>query len=431
MTTTAQPTSSLSARRSAARGAGSSSLFRLLALRWVSIAGQIAAIAATVLLLQIELPLQSIALVIAGQIAVNAMSYARLAHAETITGMELLTQLLLDVAALTLLVYFAGGSSNPMVTLYLPLIAIAAAILPVRLATIVAGASIGGYSLLFAVHTDVHVHDTAQAIRIHLIGMWLTFVFSALIISWFVARMTAALRSRDAALATAREAALRNERVVALGNLAAGAAHELGTPLATIAVLAGELARYENLPAGLRDDAQLLAGQVQECKRIITQLAARAGSSRAEAAQAVALDAWLAALTARWQAQRPLVQPRIDLRGERPGPRLVPDATLEQALLNLFNNAADVSPAAVDIAAQWSRTTLELEVLDRGPGIADDIARRLGHETLTTRADGHGIGLVLAFAAIERSGGSLRFSARAGGGTCASVRLPLDALVTS
>ncbi len=431
MTTTVQPTSSLPARRSAARGAGSPSLYRLLALRWVSIAGQIAAIAATVLLLQIELPLQSIALVIAGQIAVNAMSYARLVHAETITSMELLAQLLLDVAALTLLVYFAGGSSNPMVTLYLPLIAIAAAILPVRLAAIVAAASIGGYSLLFAVHTAVHIHDTEQAIRIHLIGMWLTFVFSALIISWFVARMTAALRSRDAALATAREAALRNERVVALGNLAAGAAHELGTPLATIAVLAGELARHENLPADLRDDAQLLAGQVQECKRIITQLAARAGSSRAEAAQAVALDAWLAALTARWQAQRPLVQPRIELRGERPGPRLVPDATLEQALLNLFNNAADVSPAAVDIAAQWSRTALELDVLDRGPGIADDIARRLGHETLTTRADGHGIGLVLAFAAIERSGGSLRFSARAGGGTCASVRLPLDALVTS
>ena len=181
----------------------------------------------------------------------------------------------------------------------------------------------------------------------------------------------------------------------------------------------------------MRDDAQLLAGQVQECKRIITQLAARAGSSRAEAAQAVTLDAWLEALTARWRAQRPLVQPRIELRGERPGPRLVPDATLDQAFLNLFNNAADVSPAEVDITARWSRTALELDVLDRGPGIPEEIARRLGHETLTTRADGHGIGLVLAFAAIERSGGTLRYSTRHGGGTCASVRLPLDSLVTS
>lgn len=431
MNTTAQPYTPSPARLTAARGAGSTSLFRLLALRWVSIVGQIAAIAATVLLLQLDLPLQPIALVVVGQIIFNALSYARLLKAESVSSAELLAQLLVDVTALTLIVYFAGGSSNPMVTLYLPLIAIAAAILPVRLAAIVAAASIAGYSLLFAVHTHVHIHDTEQAIRVHLIGMWLTFVFSALIISWFVARMTAALRGRDAALATAREAALRNERVVALGNLAAGAAHELGTPLATMAVLAGELARHKDLPDDVRDDAKLLAGQVQECKRIITQLAARAGSSRAEAAQAVALDAWLEALTARWQAQRPLVKPRIDLRGERPGPRLVPDATLDQAFLNLFNNAADVSPAEVDIAAHWNISALELDVLDRGPGIREDIARGLGHETLTTREDGHGIGLVLAFAAIERSGGSLRYSARDGGGTCASVRLPLDALVTA
>ncbi|MBK6972016.1 MAG: HAMP domain-containing histidine kinase [Sterolibacteriaceae bacterium] len=416
---------------SAARGAGSASLSRLLALRWLSIAGQIAAIAATMMMLRVDLPLAPIALAIAGQAVFNALSYARLARAANVSNAELLAQLLGDVAALTLIVYFAGGSSNPMVTLYLPLIAIAAAILPARLAAIVAAASIGGYSMLFALNSHLHVHDTELAIRVHLIGMWLTFVFSALIISWFVARMTAALRGRDAALAAAREAALRNERVVALGNLAAGAAHELGTPLATMAVLAGEFARHDSLPADAREDARLLASQVQECKRIITLLAARAGSSRAEAAQAVTLDAWLEALTARWQAQRPLAKPRVDLQGERPGPRIVPDATLDQALLNLFNNAADVSPAEVEISARWSRNVLELEVQDRGPGIPDDIARRLGHETVTTRADGHGIGLVLAFAAIERSGGTLAYAVRDGGGTCARVGLPLDPLLAS
>ena len=335
-------------RSSAARGAGSASLSRLLALRWLSIAGQIGVIAATMMLLRVDLPLVPIALAIAAQVVFNVLSYARLARAASVSNAELLAQLLVDVAALTLIVYFAGGSSNPMVTLYLPLIAIGAAILPARLAAIVAAASIGGYSMLFALNSHLHVHDTELAIRVHLIGMWLTFVFSALIISWFVARMTAALRGRDAALAAAREAALRNERVVALGNLAAGAAHELGTPLATMAVLAGELARHDSLPADAREDARLLASQVQECKRIITLLAARAGSSRAEAAEAVTLDAWLDALTARWQAQRPLAEPRVDLQGERPGPRIVPDATLDQALLNLFNNAADVSPAEVE-----------------------------------------------------------------------------------
>jgi len=429
MNTPAHSIPSLPARLSSARGAASTSLFRLLSLRWVSIVGQIAAIAATVLLLELALPLQSIALVIIAQIAFNLISYVRLLRAASITSVELLAQLLVDVAALTLIVYFAGGSSNPMVTLYLPLIAIAAAILPAGFAAGVAAASIAGYSLLFGVHTHVHIHDTDQAIRIHLIGMWLTFVFSALIISWFVARMTSTLRARDAALAAAREAALRNERVVALGNLAAGAAHELGTPLATMAVLSGELARHRDLPDEVREDAQLLVEQVQECKRIITHLAARAGSSRAEAAQAVALDAWVQAMAQRWQAQRPLVEPRMNVDGERPGPRIVPDATLEQAILNLFNNAADVSPNEVEIDARWDRNLLEIDVLDRGPGIPDDLARKLGHETVTTRSDGHGIGLVLAFAAIERSGGSLAFSPRLGGGTRAHVRLPLKGMV--
>lgn len=431
MNTAAPPMMSSHPRSSAARGAGSTSLSRLLALRWLSIAGQIAAVAATAMLLQVDLPLSPITLAIAGQAVFNALSYARLARAASVSNAELLAQLLFDVAALTLIVGFAGGSSNPMVTLYLPLIAIGATILPAGLAVIVAAASIGGYSMLFTLSTQLHVHDSQLAIRIHLIGMWLTFVFSALIISWFVARMTAALRSRDGALAAAREAALRNERVVALGNLAAGAAHELGTPLATMAVLAGELARRDSLPADAREDARLLASQVQECKRIITLLAARAGSDRAEAALAVTLDAWLEALTARWRAQRPLARPRVDLQGERPGPRIVPDATLDQALLNLFNNAADVSPAEVWINARWSHHVLECEVLDRGPGIPDGIARRLGHETVTTRADGHGIGLVLAFAAIERSGGALAYSARDGGGTCARVSLPLARLLAS
>ncbi len=119
----------------------------------------------------------------------------------------------------------------------------------------------------------------------------------------------------------------------------------------------------------------------------------------------------------------------MNVDGERPGPRIVPDATLEQAILNLFNNAADVSPNEVEIDARWDRNLLEIDVLDRGPGIPDDLARKLGHETVTTRSDGHGIGLVLAFAAIERSGGSLAFSPRMGGGTRAHVRLPLKGMV--
>jgi two-component system, sensor histidine kinase RegB len=407
----------------------STSLRRLLALRWVAIGGQLAGVAATERLLSVALPWGAILLVVGAQALLNGASYLRLAHLRAIADGELFAQLLSDVAALSAVVHFAGGAMNPLITLYLPLIAVAAAILPARPAALIAAASIAGYSVLSTLGNPLHVHDPQSAFQLHLVGMWMTFVFSALIIAWFVVRMTAAIRSRDAALAAAREAALRNERVVALGNLAAGAAHELGTPLATVAVLAGELEHHPGLPADVREDLGLLASQVRECKRIITELAVRAGSSRAEGAQAQSLDAWLGLLARRWRTQRPMVSPRIELAGKQPAPRIAPDATLEQALLNLFNNAADASPGSVDIAAHWDAHRLEVEVADRGPGIPSTIVDRLGREAVTTRADGAGIGLVLAVAAIERSGGALAFTAREGGGTRARITLPLEAMV--
>lgn len=409
-------------------GGSTASLRRLLTLRWVAIAGQLVGAIATERLLEIPLAIDKILLVAGAQALLNGISYLRLARATSISDLELLLQLLADVLGLSLIVYFSGGAMNPLITLFMPLIAVAAAILPARHAAAIAAASIFGYSLLYVVQPHIHIHDHERTFQLHLIGMWMTFVFSALLIAWFVVRMTAAVRSRDSELAAAREAALRNERVVALGNLAAGAAHELGTPLATIAVLSGELTRNADLPQEVREDLQLLASQVLECKRIITLLAARAGSSRAEGAQAVALDVWLTGLIERWRSQRPLIQPAVAFSGSQPGPRIVPDATLEQALLNLFNNAADASPGSVDLVARWDEQSLELDVLDRGKGIPANLVGRLGREAVTTRADGHGIGLVLAFAAIERSGGTLSFSARNGGGTLARIQLGLTTL---
>jgi two-component system sensor histidine kinase RegB len=261
--------------------------------------------------------------------------------------------------------------------------------------------------------------------------MWVIFVLSAATIAWFVARMTAAIRARDAELAAAREAALRDERVVALGNLAAGAAHELGTPLATLSVLAEELEGRTDLPQAAREDLALMSAQVRACKRLITQLAERAGVDRAEAARSLDLDTWLEALIARWRAQRPFVAPEVRLLGPRPAPTVAPDDTLAQALLNLFNNAADASPAAIEIVARWDAGALFLDVLDRGRGIPPERALGLGRTPVAPQASGLGIGLVLSFSAVERVGGRLALRAREDGGTCASVEVPLAALATA
>jgi len=406
-------------------------LRRLIALRWVAMLAQLALVLLSSQWLGVAAALQPVLAVCMAQLGLNLASIARSrapgGSAYPASDRQLFAQLLFDVAALTAIAYFAGGSSNPLVTLYLLWIAVGAAMLDARLAAVLAGLCIGAYSLVSVVHTEVHIHDHEKAMSVHLIGMWVVFVFSAITICWSVLRLTAAVRRRDAELAAAREAALRSERVVALGNLAAGAAHELGTPLTTMAVLAGEMLRDPALAEPLRADLELLQAQVQDCKRIITQLAVQAGGSRAESVGRSALDDWLQQLLQRWRLQRPLIVPQLRLEGARPGPAVAMDATVGQALLSLFNNAADASPEHVEIEARWDERQLQVRVLDRGAGIGAELQQRLGREPLGVRADGLGVGVVLAYAAIERSGGTLHFAARPDGGTAAAVDLPLAA----
>jgi two-component system sensor histidine kinase RegB len=417
---------SVAARKDFASGAR-----RLMAMRWIAIGIQLAFVLIASAFFDTSISLVPVLAICALQAVLNLPTLWRRVAATASEPVAAFAQILIDVVALTGIAYFAGGASSPLISLYLPLIAVAATILPPRPASVLAAISIGCYSLVSLVHAPTHVHDPAEAFRSHLIGMWVIFVCSALTISWFVVRLNATIRSRDAALAAARETALRNERVVALGNLAAGAAHELGTPLATMAVVVGELAADPSLSPQVKSDVELALAQVRECKRIITRLAARAGSSRAEALQPVSAEAWIEQLVERWRRQRPQVVPDLKIEGAVPGPRIAADVTLEQALLNLFNNAADASPGHVGIHAGWDSRHVQVDVLDRGTGIPLEISARLGLDLVSTRDEGAGMGVVLALSAVEQSGGTLSFTNRADGGTLAKVLLPLASIGTS
>lgn len=400
-------------------------LRRVVALRWVALITELALIFLTRRWLGAASDIEPVLAICALQAGFNLATIAATRQDPLINDWRLFLQLLFDIGVLTAIAYLAGGSTNPLITLYLLWIAVGAVMLGARLAALTTALCIAGYSWVNFVHAEVHIHDHEKALQVHLVGMWLVFVFSAIAISWSVVRLTAAVRERDARLAQAREAALRSERVVALGNLAAGAAHELGTPLATMAMLTGEMLSGEGLSGALRADLELLLAQVRECKRIITGLAAQAGTSRAEALTAQSLRTWIEELVQRWRLQRPQVEPAVSLDGDEPPPIVIVDATIGQALINLFNNAADASPRDVQIDARWQGATLAVHVLDRGPGLPREVLANLGQPAVSSRADGLGVGLVLAVAAIERSGGMLAFDARPGGGTCARVQLPL------
>lgn len=372
---------------------------------------------------------------------ISIVTWIRLRRPAPVSKRELLLHLAIDVVMLTALLAVSGGPANPLTALYLPSIAIAAAVLAAAQAWFIALLGVAAYSLLWKFSLALTVEDVDRAMHMHLTGMWLTFAASALLIAGFISRITLALRQREQQLAAAREQALRDERIVALGNLAAGAAHELGTPLATMAVIAGELTHEPSLPADVQTDIQLLQQQITACKNIISGLTARAGVGRSDSVKAMPLDLWLRQLVARWQTMRPQLAPRLHLpaAGVNEIPRICMDATLEQALLNLFNNAADVSPEDVDILVQWQQRNdagqqlLQIDVLDQGPGMDENLRGQAGKNFFSTRQEGMGIGLFLAHAALERHGGRIQIMPRVdvdvGRGSCVRIQLPLSNLL--
>ncbi len=392
----------------------------LVLLRWWLLAGLALAVLATPTLLEIDLPLAPLVATLSLLAAFNLVVSRR---AGALSAGGLARQLSIDLVGLAVILYLTGGAANPLVSLLLLPLAVAALSLPARWVAGIATLAVALYSLLSFVSMPLPITDAARAARLHLAGMWLTFVVSAVLLAWFVTRMMASLRERDARLAQSRENALRDAQVVALGQLAAGAAHELGSPLATIGVLAGELAADERLPADVRDDLDLMRRQTAHCKEIIASLTRQAGIERA--GQTSPLADWIAAVLARWRCQWPRVDCALRIETDGTSPRVVTDPAIEQAIANLLDNAARVAPHALRVTLDWSATTWRLGVQDAGPGFPAAVLSTGGGEPLAVNSEGSGIGLWLTRAAVERAGGSLRLANSAGGGL-AVIELPVE-----
>ncbi|MCX7167573.1 MAG: ATP-binding protein [Rhodocyclales bacterium] len=397
---------------------------RAVTLRWWLLAAVVIAVSSAPVLLDIALPQLPMFAVLLLMAAFNTVIQWRARSEEAVGAGELFGQLCVDLVALAILLYVSGGAANPLISFLLVPVAVAALSLPGMMTAVVALLAVVLYSLLMWVYLPLSIGDTERAARLHLAGMWLTFVISATMIAWFVARMTASIRERDRRLVAAREQALRDERVVALGGLAAGAAHELGTPLATIAVIVGELEREVFQNAEVHADLALVREQLEICKGIISSMAARAGTLRPEELQVQQADAWLHGVRARWQAMRPRATSRLRFDGNGPAPQIVTEATLEQALVNLLNNAADASAAEIDIKLVWGAAQLSIVIEDGGPGFPGDVLRHAGRMPLAARNGGAGIGLLLAFSSVERLGGRIVLDNSPAGGGRASIDLP-------
>lgn len=403
------------------------SLRRLVASRWLVLLMLAASTLLAPLLLAIPLPQAALWSIVALALAFNTLAYLRLKNAENAASCELFSQLLFDIATLSAVVFFSGGATNPLVSLLLPPVAIAALTLPGRQALLIALAAIVAYSALMRFYLPLPISDASRATRLHLIGMWLIFVVSAAMIAWLIMRMTQQIRERDAALAAAREQALRDERVMAMGTLAAGAAHELGTPLATMNLIVGELVDDPQLAPAIREDMALLRQQIGVCKHIITGLSRRAGVERLENTDRQPVDRWLDAVRQHWHALRPAVSSQLIVASEPPTPLIATDPRLEQAVLNLLNNAANAqgeSQQALAIKVCWCDEKICIDIRDQGPGFPPSVLAQGGLSGFPAHAGGSGVGLVLTRAAIMQLGGQLRLSNPESGGAQARIELP-------
>ncbi|WP_244860919.1 ATP-binding protein [Aromatoleum petrolei] len=402
--------------------------FRLLQLRWLSVAamGAIALIAFPLLA-----PAQPVAPLIGVTLILGAVNLAL--RAGVPRGFQryggAFNLLASDLIAWGAFLYFGGGVTNPAISLLLPLVAVGAAVLSAREAWALAVLAGVIYSLLWQFHHPVHLANADLAMHWHLAGMWLTFAVSAATVVWFVSRLTAALSHREHALAAARAARARDAYLVGLGQLAAGAAHRLGTPLGTLRILVDELARRPGLDGETGEDLALMREQIDHCKTILTGLTREAGQQRAEGGGAVVADDWVEAVVARWRQLRPHASAVVRRDDALAGAEIVADASLGEALHNLIDNAANanagVGAKGVEISVGRAGDAVVIEVADRGAGIPELVRETARHGPLTERPEGMGVGLFLAYVAVEHHGGTLDFRPRPGGGTVARLAIPL------
>jgi two-component system sensor histidine kinase RegB len=269
-----------------------------------------------------------------------------------------------------------------------------------------------------------------REIALHMRGMWIAFSLTALIVAILVTRLVVVVEQRDRALERLRERTARSTRAAGLATLAAGAAHELSTPLSTIAVTARELER--NLAAqqsNLQADAQLIRAETDRCREVLEAMAVRSGEPAGETPRASTLADVLAALRERLT---PAEWNRIDV--DLPDQLAVvwPIRVVVRALDNVVQNALQASPASsqVRVSGGVRDGLVALQIVDEGTGMSPDQLSRAGEPFFTTKpaGKGTGLGLFVARSSIEQLGGTLALAASAGRGTTASIVLPANVL---
>ncbi len=338
--------------------------------------------------------------------------------------------LLCDTGLLTLLLYFSGGASNPFSLFYIVHVALAALLLGERWSWILTAISSVLFGVLFVFYVDVpkissHAHHEHNAFSLHLQGMWVAFSMVASILAFTFSRLLRAIGIRDSQLEQARNLQARQERLAAITCLAASAAHEINTPLNTIALAAGEMQKalkYDGASLASIRDADLICSEVKRCSDALSRFRAAAGDVEGEMPQEFSCGELLMDLKRRFRSEDGA---RIHLGSSEKVRLFAPRTPLVEALGALVSNALEVSgtePVTLSISNDSSQQ--RIIVADKGPGIPAQLKSKLGEPFVSTKGPGRGLGIFLAKACAERISGKLEFESLIGVGTIARLELP-------
>jgi two-component system, sensor histidine kinase RegB len=413
---------------------GRSNLMQLVQLRWLAVAGQLATILGVEFFLGAQLPLAEMLALVAALSLFNLATWlrCRTAVGEIANG-ELFTGLLVDVVLLTALLYYSGGIANPFIFLYLLQIAVGAVLLRPHYIWAVVMLTTACFLWLTQWHRPLVLPELAgPSLSLHYIGgLLICFVLNAALLVIFIHRISSNLRQRDARLADLRQRAAEEEHIVRMGLLASGAAHELGTPLATMSVILGDWSHTAPLAGdtGLLDEIKMMQLQLQRCKTIVSGILMSAGEARRETTVSTTLHAFFDQLVEEWRSTRPS-QVLDYVRADLPDLTVLSDSALKQVIGNVLDNGVDAAPGAilqfrVSCTGQW----LTLCICDSGPGFSAEMLANFAKPYYSTKGrPGSGLGLFLSVNVARTLGGTIDAGNRAGGGAEVVVKLPLACL---
>jgi len=411
---------------------GLKNLLQLIQLRWIAVIGQVVTILVVHYGFGIYLPMNHMLAVLTGLVAFNIISLLRWRTYHAVTNGELFVGLLVDVGMLTAQLYLSGGATNPFVFLYLLQVTLGAVLLKAWSTRIMVGITTLCFAglALFGQPLELPLDHARGLASPYVQGMLICFALNAALLMIFISRINNNLRERDTHLADLRQRAAEEEHIVRMGLLASGAAHELGTPLATLAVILGDWRRMPVFTADpeLLQEVGEMQTQILRCKAIVSGILLSAGEARGEAPVKTTVCTFLDDLVDDWRNTRPAAVLNYENHFGLDVP-MVSDTALKQMLCNVLDNALEASPRRVRLEVARDSEALTLTVTDAGPGFAPAMLAHFGKPYQSSKGQpGRGLGLFLVVNVARTLGGSVTAQNRPQGGAVVTITLPLEAI---